>query len=87
MIFSLLTGIQALPVGLQLDVLENTLIGPNLYRQLFTVHGTPRMSFFAVPEVGPHFFDPTPGGGPLLWRYFLWSFDHYGSLYCAPRRL
>lgn len=71
-------------MGLQLDILENTLIGPNFYRQLFPVHGTPRMSFFAVPEVGRLLFAPTQGGGPLLWRYFLWSFDHYVNLYCAP---
>ncbi len=87
MIFSLLTGIQALPVGLQLDVLENTLIGPNFYRQLFTVHGMTMMSFFAVPVVGPHFFDPTPGGAPALAVLLMVLRSLWQSVLCSSHTL
>ena len=48
-IFFLLGGIQALLMRLQLAVPENTLIDPDTYRQLFTMHGTTMMFFFAVP--------------------------------------
>jgi cytochrome c oxidase subunit I+III len=34
---------------LQLAMPENTLVGPDLYNQLFTVHGTVMMFLFAVP--------------------------------------
>jgi cytochrome c oxidase subunit 1 len=49
LIFFLLGGIQALLIRLQLGVPENTLIGPDFYNQLFTMHGTTMMFFFAVP--------------------------------------
>jgi cytochrome c oxidase subunit II len=48
-VFFLLGGIEALLMRLQLAVPENTLIDPDLYRQLFTMHGTTMMFFFAVP--------------------------------------
>ena len=35
----------------QLAVPENDFIGPNLYNQLFTMHGTVMMFLFAVPVV------------------------------------
>jgi cytochrome c oxidase subunit I+III len=45
----LLGGIEALLMRLQLGSPENTLISPDLYNQLFTMHGTTMMFFFAVP--------------------------------------
>jgi cytochrome c oxidase subunit I+III len=48
-IFFLLAGLQGLLIRLQLAVPENTLIDPDTYRQLFTMHGTTMMFFFAVP--------------------------------------
>jgi cytochrome c oxidase subunit I+III len=49
MIFSVMDGIQALLIRLQLGVPESSLIGPDFYNQLFTMHGTTMMFFFAVP--------------------------------------
>src|SRR5918996_3643635 len=49
MIFFVLAGIQALVMRLQLAIPENTLLGPDWYRQFFTMHGTTMMFFFAVP--------------------------------------
>ena len=42
-------GLLAALMRLQLARPENTLIGPDLYNQLFTMHGTTMMFLFAVP--------------------------------------
>src|SRR3954463_7404805 len=42
-------GIEAALMRMQLSRPENTLIGPDRYNQLFTVHGTAMMFLFAVP--------------------------------------
>jgi len=47
--FFVLGGILAGLMRLQLARPESTLIGPDLYNQLFTVHGTTMMFVFAVP--------------------------------------
>jgi cytochrome c oxidase subunit 1 len=49
MIFFVLAGILALIMRIQLAVPENTLVGPDLYNQIFTVHGSTMMFLFAVP--------------------------------------
>ncbi len=45
----LLGGINAALIRLQLSRPENTLLGPDMYNQLFTTHGTAMMFLFAVP--------------------------------------
>jgi cytochrome c oxidase subunit I+III len=47
--FFLLAGLAALVMRLQLVHAENTLVGPDMYNQLFTLHGTSMMFLFAVP--------------------------------------
>jgi cytochrome c oxidase subunit I len=47
-----LAGVNALLMRLQLARPESELIGPDLYNQLFTVHGTTMMFLFAVPVMG-----------------------------------
>ena len=42
-------GIEAAMMRMQLSRPENTLLGPDRYNQLFTVHGTTMMFLFAVP--------------------------------------
>jgi cytochrome c oxidase subunit I+III len=42
-------GIEAALMRMQLSRPENTLLGPDKYNQLFTVHGTTMMFLFAVP--------------------------------------
>ncbi len=51
LLFFLLAGLLALLMRVQLAVPENTLVGPELYNQLFTMHGTMMMFLFAVPAV------------------------------------
>jgi cytochrome c oxidase subunit I len=48
-VFFLLGGIQALLLRIQLAVPENTFLNPQLYNQLFTMHGTTMIFFFATP--------------------------------------
>lgn len=48
-VFFLLGGILALLMRLQLALPGNTLIGPDVYNQIFTTHGTTMMFLFAVP--------------------------------------
>jgi cytochrome c oxidase subunit I+III len=47
--FFALAGIAALLMRIQLAVPENTFLSPDLYNQLFTMHGTTMMFLFAVP--------------------------------------
>lgn len=48
-IFFLLGGVNALLMRAQLTVAENTLLGPQTYNGLFTMHGSTMMYLFAVP--------------------------------------
>jgi cytochrome c oxidase subunit I+III len=48
-VFFLLGGVEAAMMRAQLARPESRLIGPDLYNQLFTVHGTTMMFLFAVP--------------------------------------
>ena len=48
-VFFLLGGIEALIMRMQLSRPENHILGPDLYNQFFTMHGTTMMFFFAVP--------------------------------------
>jgi cytochrome c oxidase subunit I len=48
-IFLFLGGLAAVAMRLQLSRAENQLIGPDLYNQLFTMHGMTMMFLFAVP--------------------------------------
>ncbi|NYT57585.1 cbb3-type cytochrome c oxidase subunit I [Alcaligenaceae bacterium] len=50
-LFFLLAGMLAILMRTQLAVAENSLIGHELYNQLFTMHGTVMMFLFAVPAV------------------------------------
>src|SRR5205809_2572693 len=47
--FFFLGGIEALLMRLQLAIPENRILNPDLYDQIFTMHGTTMMFFFAVP--------------------------------------
>jgi cytochrome c oxidase subunit I+III len=48
-IFFLLGGLEAALMRLQLSQPENRVLGPDLYNQVFSMHGTTMMFLFAVP--------------------------------------
>jgi cytochrome c oxidase subunit I+III len=50
-VFFVLAGLEAFMMRLQLARPENRLLGPDLYNQVFTMHGTTMMFLFAVPIV------------------------------------
>ena len=50
-LFFILAGLLALLMRVQLAVPDNDLVKPELYNQLFTMHGTVMMFLFAVPAV------------------------------------
>ncbi|HEX8925108.1 MAG TPA: cbb3-type cytochrome c oxidase subunit I, partial [Terriglobales bacterium] len=54
-IFFLFAGVLAGMMRLQLIRPENGMIGPDLYNQLFTVHGSTMMFLFAVPMMSQSF--------------------------------
>jgi cytochrome c oxidase subunit I+III len=49
LVFFVLGGLEAALMRLQLARPDNHLIGPDLYNQLFTIHGSTMMFLFAVP--------------------------------------
>jgi cytochrome c oxidase subunit 1 len=48
-VFFLIGGVEALMIRLQLGAPENTLVTPETYNQLFTMHGTTMVFLFVVP--------------------------------------
>ena len=48
-LFFILGGVEALLLRLQLGVPENTLLSPEKYNQLFTMHGTTMVFLFVIP--------------------------------------
>src|SRR4051812_41018722 len=49
LVFLLIGGVEALLMRLQLAMPNNTLIGPQLFNQLFTMHGTTMVFLVGVP--------------------------------------
>jgi len=99
LLFFVLAGVLALVMRTQLAVPQNELIGPSLYNQLFTMHGTVMMFLFAVPVVEamgilllPNMLGARDLPFPRLsayafWAYFIGGLVFFGSIFVdlAPR--
>ena len=79
--FFALAGILAALMRLQLSRPDNTVLGPDLYNQIFTTHGTTMMFLFAVPVMqglGVYFVPLMVGARsiafPRLVSYSYWMF-------------
>jgi cytochrome c oxidase subunit I+III len=90
LLFFLLAGILALIMRLQLAVPENDLVGPTLYNQLFTMHGTVMMFLFAVPVVEamgvlllPNMLGARDLPFPRLSAYAFWAYLVGGLVFFA----
>jgi hypothetical protein len=86
-IFFILGGLNAALMRAQLARPENNLVGPDLYNQLFSVHGTTMMFLFAVPimtAMGIYFVPLMVGARniafPRLNAYGYWVYLIGGSL-------
>jgi cytochrome c oxidase subunit I+III len=86
--FFVLAGVLALVMRAQLAVPENTLVGPELYNQLFTMHGTVMMFLFAVPAVEamgilllPNMLGARDLPFPRLSAYAFWAYAVGGLVF------
>jgi cytochrome c oxidase subunit I+III len=91
LLFFVFAGILALLMRTQLAVPENDLIGPDLYNQLFTMHGTVMMFLFAVPAVEamgvlllPNMLGARDLPFPRLSAYAFWAYFAGGlAFFCS----
>jgi cytochrome c oxidase subunit I+III len=89
-LFFVLAGILALVMRAQLAVPANDLVGPTLYNQLFTMHGTMMMFLFAVPAVEamgvlllPNMLGARDLPFPRLSAYAFWAYFVGGLVFFA----
>src|SRR5918995_5954494 len=94
--FFVLGGVEALLIRLQLGAPENTLLSPQTYNQLFTMHGTTMVFLFVVPIFAGfgNYFIPLMIGArdmafPKLnalsyWLLLAGGLVFYGSLFFSP---
>jgi cytochrome c oxidase subunit I+III len=89
-LFFVLAGVLALLMRSQLAVPANDLIGPGLYNQLFTMHGTVMMFLFAVPAVEamgilllPNMLGARDLPFPRLSAYAFWAYLVGGLVFFA----
>src|SRR5215203_5881375 len=92
-VFFILGGVEALLIRLQLGSPENTLLSPQTYNQLFTMHGTTMVFLFVVPIMAGfgNYFIPLMIGArdmafPKLnalsyWLLAMGGIVFYGSLF------
>lgn len=89
-VFFLLGGIQALLIRVQLTVPENDFLGPQVYNQLFTMHGSTMMFLFAVPVLEglalyllPAMLGSRDVAYPRLTAFSYWTYLFGGLLFYA----
>ena len=88
LMFFVLAGVLALIMRTQLAVPDNTLVSPQLYNQLFTMHGTVMMFLFAIPVVEaiaiymlPNMLGARDMPFPRLGAYAYWAYAIGGSAF------
>jgi cytochrome c oxidase subunit 1 len=95
-VFFILGGVEALLIRLQLGTPDNTLLSPETYNQLFTMHGTTMVFLFVVPIMAGfgNYFIPLMIGArdmafPKLnalsyWLLLAGGVVFYGSMFFTP---
>jgi cytochrome c oxidase subunit 1 len=95
-VFFILGGTEALVIRLQLGEANNTLVTPEVYNQLFTMHGTTMIFLFIVPVLAGfgNYFVPLMIGArdmafPRLnalsyWLFLAGGLVLYGSIFWSP---
>ena len=95
-VFFVLGGVEALMMRLQLGVANNNLIAPEVYNQLFTIHGTTMIFLFVVPMFAglANYFVPLMIGArdvafPRLnalsfWLFLAGGIVFYASIFWTP---
>ena len=89
-VFFALAGVLAVLMRIQLSRPENTFLGPDLYNQIFTTHGTAMMFLFAVPVMEgmalylvPLMIGTRNVAFPRLMNFGYWVFVFAGCLLYA----
>ena len=97
-VFFILGGVEALMMRLQLGAPDNTLLTPQTYNELFTMHGTTMIFLFVVPMMAGfgNYFVPLMIGArdmafPKLnalsyWLLLAGGIVFYASLFFSPAR-
>ncbi|KFC67791.1 cytochrome c oxidase subunit I [Massilia sp. LC238] len=91
LLFFVLAGILALVMRVQLAVPDNTLLSPDTYNQVFTMHGTVMMFLFAIPIVEalavyllPNMLGARDLPFPRLSAYAYWAYAFGGlAFFCT----
>src|SRR5205823_5090992 len=91
LLFFVLAGVLALLMRVQLAVPGNTLLGPETYNQVFTMHGTVMMFLFAIPVVEaigvyllPNMLGARDLPFPRLSAYAYWAYAFGGlAFFCT----
>jgi cytochrome c oxidase subunit 1 len=95
-VFFILGGVEALMMRLQLSQADNTLLDPQTFNELFTMHGTTMVFLFVVPIMAGfgNYFVPLMIGArdmafPKLNAFSFWMLAaggliFYGSLFFTP---
>lgn len=90
LLFFLLAGVLALLMRTQLALPDNTLLSPQTYNQIFTMHGTVMMFLFAVPVVEamgvlllPNMLGARDLPFPRLSVYAFWAYAIGGLVFFA----
>jgi cytochrome c oxidase subunit 1 len=95
-VFFILGGVEALVIRLQLGAANNTLVTPEVYNQLFTMHGTTMVFLFVVPMLAGfgNYFLPLMIGArdmafPRLnalsyWLFLAGGIVLYASIFWSP---
>src|SRR3954451_17521434 len=95
-VFFILGGVEALMIRLQLGTAQNTLLTPETYNQLFTMHGTTMIFLFVVPIMAGfgNYFVPLMIGArdmafPRLnalsyWHLLAGGLVFYASIFFTP---
>src|SRR6202167_445096 len=95
-VFFILGGVEALMIRLQLGAPNNTLVTPEIYNQLFTMHGTTMIFLFVVPMMAglANYFLPLMVGArdmacqPLnalsFWLLLAGGIVFYASIFWTP---
>jgi cytochrome c oxidase subunit I len=95
-VFFILGGTEALMIRLQLGTPENTLVSPQVYNQLFTMHGTTMIFLFVVPMMaglGNYFLPLMIGARDMayprlnaisFWLLLLGGIVFYASIFWNP---
>src|ERR1700734_2135376 len=84
-VFFIVGGVEALMMRVQLGVANNDLLSPQVYNQLFTMHGTTMIFLFVVPLMAGARDVAFPRLNALsYWLFLMGAIVFYASVFWSP---